>query len=165
MSSEKSIESFEQKQQSIGEPDRMHPISSTNKEDIDEIVYALSSFKGVGQHQLSFGKGATIRILEKPDDNWWWGEINGVQGYIPVNHLTYESVQQMYWEDNEYFGNYGKLKIHHEMLSDQPRTLAYQSAIQKNAQQLRGKRVIDVGCGTGILSLMCAKYGQPSKVI
>ena len=30
-------------------------------------------------------------------------------------------------------------KLHHEMLSDRPRTLAYQTAIQRNAKYLKDK--------------------------
>ncbi|XP_071112172.1 protein arginine N-methyltransferase 2-like isoform X4 [Haliotis cracherodii] len=49
------------------------------------------------------------------------------------------------------------------MLSDRPRNLCYQKAIQRNAEHLKDKVVLDVGSGSGILSLMCAKYGNPKK--
>ncbi|XP_046543789.1 LOW QUALITY PROTEIN: protein arginine N-methyltransferase 2-like [Haliotis rubra] len=131
---------------------------------IADLVYALSSFKGLGRDQLSFTTGDKICILTKTNDDWWWGEKDGCQGYVPVNHLTYTSTQEIFWQDQEYFGNYGNLKLHHEMLSDRPRNLCYQKAIQRNAEYLKNKVVLDVGCGSGILSLMCAKYGNPKKV-
>ena len=39
------------------------------------------------------------------------------------------------------------------------RTEAYRDAILGNAELLKGKRVLDLGCGTGILSLFSAKAG------
>ena len=43
------------------------------------------------------------------------------------------------------------------MLKDVVRTRTYQQAIQNNASIIRGKVVLDVGCGTGILSLFAAQ--------
>ena len=45
------------------------------------------------------------------------------------------------------------------MLKDRVRTLAYQNAIMKNKFLFENKIVLDVGCGTGILSIFAAKAG------
>ncbi len=45
------------------------------------------------------------------------------------------------------------------MLKDTVRTEAYQKFISENADLVKGKVVLDVGCGTGILSMFCAKAG------
>ena len=50
-----------------------------------------------------------MKILERSSEHWWWAESEGRQGYVPANHLTYGSFQQMCWQDDEYFGSYGKL--------------------------------------------------------
>ncbi|XP_074274583.1 putative protein arginine N-methyltransferase 3 [Silene latifolia] len=63
-----------------------------------------------------------------------------------------------------YFGSYSSFGIHREMLSDKVRTDAYQQAIMKNPSLMNGAAVLDVGCGTGILSLFAAKAGA-SRVI
>ncbi|XP_070187206.1 protein arginine N-methyltransferase 2-like isoform X2 [Littorina saxatilis] len=135
-----------------------------NDDSEEEILYAVGDYVGVGEDQLSFKRGEPLKILQKMSEHWWWAESKGNVGYIPVNHLTHNSFQQMCWQDDEYFGSYGKLKLHHEMLSDKPRTSAYQKAIKDNAHLMKDLVILDVGCGTGILSLMCAQYGQPKQV-
>lgn len=55
-------------------------------------------------------------------------------------------------------------KLHLEMLTDQPRTTKYHHVILQNRESLRGKVILDVGCGTGIISLFCAHYAQPKAV-
>lgn len=62
-------------------------------------------------------------------------------------------------EDGGYAGSYAHFSIHHEMLSDSKRTEAYRDAIYNNVQQVEGTSVLDLGCGTGILSMFCAKAG------
>ncbi|VVA97332.1 unnamed protein product [Arabis nemorensis] len=66
--------------------------------------------------------------------------------------------------NENYFGSYSSFGIHKEMLSDKVRTEAYRDAILKNPTLLCGSVVMDVGCGTGILSLFAAKAGA-SRVI
>ena len=46
-----------------------------------------------------------------------------------------------------------------EMLKDVVRTKTYQNVIYKNKFLFKNKVVLDVGAGTGILSLFCAKAG------
>ncbi|XP_075981313.1 arginine methyltransferase 8 [Anticarsia gemmatalis] len=60
---------------------------------------------------------------------------------------------------NEYFSSYEDLEIHRLMLEDEPRTLAYKNAILNNKSYFKDKIVMDVGCGTGILSIFCAQAG------
>lgn len=63
-----------------------------------------------------------------------------------------------------YFGAYSSFGIHREMISDKVRMDAYSQAILKNPSLMTGAVVMDVGCGTGILSLFAAKTGA-SRVI
>jgi protein arginine N-methyltransferase 1 len=45
------------------------------------------------------------------------------------------------------------------MLKDEVRTRTYEMAIMQNSHLFEGKTVLDVGCGTGILSMFAAKAG------
>lgn len=58
-----------------------------------------------------------------------------------------------------YFDSYAHFGIHEEMLKDVVRTRTYENAIEYNKNRIQGKVVLDIGCGTGILSLFCAKAG------
>ncbi|KAK2452075.1 putative protein arginine N-methyltransferase [Trifolium repens] len=58
-----------------------------------------------------------------------------------------------------YFDSYSHFGIHEEMLKDTVRTKTYQNVIYQNRFLFKDKVVLDVGAGTGILSLFCAKAG------
>ena len=45
------------------------------------------------------------------------------------------------------------------MLSDRVRTESYRNALLTNPERLNGARVLDIGCGTGILSMFAAQAG------
>ncbi|CAN6997439.1 unnamed protein product [Brassica oleracea var. botrytis] len=77
--------------------------------------------------------------------------------------------------DVAYFHSYAHVGIHEEMikvlsiassltaralkLKDRARTETYKEAIMQHQSFIQGKVVVDVGCGTGILSIFCAQAG------
>lgn len=62
-------------------------------------------------------------------------------------------------DGSDYFSSYSDLSVHTLMLKDKPRTLAYKEFIDKNKFLFQNKVVLDVGAGSGILSLFCASAG------
>nr|XP_023021501.1 protein arginine N-methyltransferase 1 isoform X1 [Leptinotarsa decemlineata] len=62
-------------------------------------------------------------------------------------------------DSSDYFNSYSHFAIHHDMLNDKVRTESYRNAILTNKNLFLGKSVLDVGCGTGILSMFSAKAG------
>ncbi|KAJ5594775.1 uncharacterized protein N7459_000983 [Penicillium hispanicum] len=66
--------------------------------------------------------------------------------------------------DADYFVSYAYNGIHESMLKDAVRTDSYRDFVYENKHLFKDKVVLDVGCGTGILSMFCAKAGA-KKVI
>ncbi|KAK1565977.1 methyltransferase domain-containing protein [Colletotrichum navitas] len=60
---------------------------------------------------------------------------------------------QYYWE------SYAANDIHETMLKDKVRTDSYRDFVYNNKSLFKDKIVLDIGCGTGILSMFCAKAG------
>uniref|UniRef100_A0A286XS07 Protein arginine methyltransferase 2 n=1 Tax=Cavia porcellus TaxID=10141 RepID=A0A286XS07_CAVPO len=132
-----------------------------------EEFVAIADYAATDETQLSFFRGEKILILRQTTADWWWGERAGCCGYIPANHMgrqVEEYDPEDTWQDEEYFGSYGTLKLHLEMLADQPRTMKYHSVILQNKESLKDKVILDVGCGTGIISLFCAHHARPKVV-
>ena len=68
-------------------------------------------------------------------------------------------------ESDYYFDSYAQISIHEEMIKDSVRTNAYRDAILKNKHLFKDKVVLDVGCGTGILSMFAAQAGAKHVLI
>ncbi|KAF6714545.1 Protein arginine N-methyltransferase 2 [Oryzias melastigma] len=137
-----------------------------------EECVALCDFTGSGSEQLSFTAGDRLLVFDKSSADWWWAELQGVTGYAPASYLRAGTADEEEdaasmedpWQDEEYYGSYGTLKLHLEMLSDRSRTETYRRVILSNSASLRNKVVMDLGCGTGIISMFCAQLAKPSAV-
>ncbi|KAH8020482.1 hypothetical protein HPB51_002431 [Rhipicephalus microplus] len=70
-----------------------------------------------------------------------------------------ETLQLRTKHDNEYFKCYAGLDIHREMIGDFARTFTYRKAILNNYSCIYQRSVLDLGAGTGILSMFCAQAG------
>ncbi|CAI5501351.1 unnamed protein product [Closterium sp. Naga37s-1] len=114
------------------------------------------------------------------------GEGDGEEGQAARKRrqVTFGAVRerQVRVIDANYFSSYAGFGIHREMLSDKvrpaplpvhtgsvvggrlARTTAYQAALEENPSLIEGATVLDVGCGTGILSLFAARGGAARVV-
>ena len=63
-----------------------------------------------------------------------------------------------------YFHYYGMLMHQQNMLQDQIRTGTYYAAILENTADFQGKTIMDVGAGSGILSLFAAQVTHRTPV-
>ncbi|KAH6912597.1 arginine N-methyltransferase 3 [Coprinopsis sp. MPI-PUGE-AT-0042] len=62
-------------------------------------------------------------------------------------------------DDTHYFQSYAENDIHAVMINDKVRTSTYANFILTSPNLFRDAIVLDVGCGTGILSLFAARAG------
>nr|XP_018904657.1 PREDICTED: protein arginine N-methyltransferase 1 isoform X2 [Bemisia tabaci]XP_018904658.1 PREDICTED: protein arginine N-methyltransferase 1 isoform X2 [Bemisia tabaci] len=75
---------------------------------------------------------------------------NGLDSSVHIDEMT---------SQDYYFDSYAHFGIHEEMLKDEVRTLTYRNSMLHNKHLFKDKIVLDVGCGTGILSMFAAKAG------
>ena len=52
------------------------------------FVQALYDFTPEEDGELEFRQGDNIRVIDKSDENWWEGELDGRQGLFPVIYVS-----------------------------------------------------------------------------
>ncbi|KAK4541183.1 type I protein arginine N-methyltransferase Rmt1 [Oleoguttula mirabilis] len=70
-----------------------------------------------------------------------------------------DAMEGMTHSEVHYFNSYNHHGIHEEMLKDEVRTKSYRDSIYNNRHLFKDKVVLDVGCGTSILSMFAVKAG------
>ncbi|KAH1064449.1 hypothetical protein J1N35_029436 [Gossypium stocksii] len=110
-----------------------------------------SSSKRITENGMDYGESARS-VESDPKDK---------QSRVYIADVVEKDIKKV---NDSYFGSYSSFGIHRDMISDKIRTDAYRQALLKNPSLLNGAVVMDVGCGTGILSLFAAQAGA-SRVI
>ncbi|GIX61887.1 histone arginine methyltransferase PRMT3 [Babesia caballi] len=102
-------------------------------------------------------------FMESSDEE---GDEGVLQGHLHQERgsKTAQAAKKPSAEDADYFENYRGLGIHREMIEDRVRTGAYEAFIRLNRRLFENKVVLDVGSGSGILSLFAAKAGAKMVV-
>ncbi|ANQ09438.1 Histone-arginine methyltransferase [Plasmodium coatneyi] len=86
------------------------------------------------------------------------------QGNPPPNDIT-SSTSKNSGEceedtDSKYFESYNNTCIHRTMILDKSRTNCYYEFVKKNKEIFENKVVLDIGCGSSIISLFCADHAK-----
>lgn len=76
---------------------------------------------------------------------------NAASSQLPLT--AKDPMDGMAHSEAHYFNSYNHHGIHEEMLKDEVRTRSYRDAIYQNRHLFQDKVVLDVGCGTAILSM------------
>ncbi|KAG8049615.1 hypothetical protein GUJ93_ZPchr0009g1190 [Zizania palustris] len=96
---------------------------------------------------------------EEPEEEEVGMEVEGSFAAAEEGEVKEEVIGSDNTSADYYFDSYSHFGIHEEMLKDVVRTRSYQNVITQNGFLFKDKIVLDVGAGTGILSLFCAKAG------
>mmetsp|Transcript_28627 Transcript_28627/g.48713 ORF Transcript_28627/g.48713 Transcript_28627/m.48713 type:complete len:628 (+) Transcript_28627:108-1991(+) len=156
--------------QNGSEEDNATEATGTTKEN-SETIHKLQSQVSLLEKELSRAKALIGTLANDDDDAMSDGSCSSNEEEKAPPNKTEKKKRRKKKKspvvdtDSYYFTSYSNTGIHETMLRDTVRTAAYEEAILSNAKPLfRNKVVMDIGCGTGVLSLFCAKAGA-KKVI
>eukprot|EP01123_Difflugia_compressa_P011411 TRINITY_DN453_c3_g1_i1.p1 TRINITY_DN453_c3_g1~~TRINITY_DN453_c3_g1_i1.p1 ORF type:complete len:451 (-),score=91.20 TRINITY_DN453_c3_g1_i1:6-1271(-) len=128
----------------------------------EELIFELHKTKNLLlESQMTLAqKDKTIFELRNTTQQYLLGdealEITTQKDIQKINKSNFSSSCDT---EGDYFNSYAHFGIHYDMINDSVRTDAYRDFILGNPDLFHDKVVLDVGCGTGILSMFAAKAG------
>lgn len=130
------------------------PKSDNQTKDVEmqeeEVKRPAKTSAPVDQKSLSANRNSTEKGFTGAPENWF-DDASFKKGLI-ADFAHKEG-------GDYYFESYSNFYIHEEMLKDKVRTMSYKNAIEGNPEAFKDKVVLDIGCGTGVLSIFAARAG------
>ncbi|XP_022083791.1 protein arginine N-methyltransferase 3-like isoform X1 [Acanthaster planci] len=156
--------------ESLEDPDQPNPSQADTQDNLTEVRIPASKYQALLRRLQSAEQRATLaeeslsRALQDLNMAKDFAQklvaspLSVGEGYpSPISGKTHQ-------EDQCYFDSYAHYSIHEEMLKDRVRTESYRDFIYDNQHIFKNKVVLDVGCGTGILSMFAARAGAKQVI-
>ena len=172
-----SLDDLSDNQPSSQERDSDRDTSAQASQTPDLLARVTELEAELRSHQQQF---AEYRIAVNEVLEGRWNSSEAPKHLDSETSTTEEIMAARQDDDSHYFKSYSnigqwylqlsltfvliKAEIHESMLKDRVRTNAYRDFVYENKDIFQDKVVLDVGCGTGILSMFCARAGA-KKVI
>ncbi|XP_022028932.1 probable histone-arginine methyltransferase 1.3 isoform X1 [Helianthus annuus] len=156
------------------EPDGQHSINfdlrTTQLFRLGELQSLCVSEGSETVKEKTFSKGITIQFKEEEESSSFHGAFEQWKSDVTIQGSTLPngtiSSSKSKFDDKiesssakMYFHYYGQLLHQQNMLQDYVRTGSYYAAVMENQADFAGRVVVDVGAGSGILSLFAAQAG------
>ncbi|KIV79927.1 hypothetical protein PV11_07466 [Exophiala sideris] len=120
----------------------------------DEVEQLREQLEALQSQFAAYREQVQTALLDRLDDS----TVSGAKaGPSTSNAKSEKQAAETY--DKDYFHSYSYNSIHESMIKDRIRTDAYRDFIYEHKSLFQDKVVLDVGCGTGILSMFAAKAG------
>ncbi|SZF00320.1 unnamed protein product [Blumeria hordei] len=132
------------------DPDTSTPLSGSSNSDLVARINELENELRMTQAQFNNYRETVSKTL---DDRWHDNSL------AVDSHKDPGAKEATEVPGSNYYGLYDDNGIHETMLKDTVRTDAYRDFIYNNKNCFANKTVLDIGCGTGILSMFCVKAG------
>ncbi|XP_038076266.1 protein arginine N-methyltransferase 3-like isoform X2 [Patiria miniata] len=151
--------------ESLDDPDQSDPSQASSQDNLEEVRISGSEYNALLQRLQSAEQRAALaeeslaRALQDLSMAKEFAQKVVASPYSSGEGLTSPLPGKTPHEDQAYFDSYAHYGIHEEMLKDKVRTESYRDFIYDNQHIFKNKVVLDVGCGTGILSMFAARAG------
>ncbi|CAE6229807.1 unnamed protein product [Arabidopsis arenosa] len=147
-------------------------LSSTQLFKLGQLQFiCVADSSGSAMEKSSFCRGVVIKFRDEKEskdfcDSFEECKKDSVKQGSSVPNGTVVSANKSKFDDKieaasakMYFHYYGQLLHQQNMLQDYVRTGTYHAAVMENRSDFSGRVVVDVGAGSGILSLFAALAG------